>query len=76
MGKFDHNHHQQRSLRMAPFNKGGVVDSYGNVHGVRNLILQMHRLFPLRLMVIHLHHPTLIDYTIAKQLMWEDSEDN
>lgn len=36
---FDHNHHQQSSLRMAPLKKGGVVDRLGRVHGVKNLIV-------------------------------------
>jgi choline dehydrogenase len=31
---FGHNHHQQSSLRMAPLHQGGVVDRFGNVHGV------------------------------------------
>lgn len=35
---FGHNHHQQSSLRMAPFNMGGVVDRFGRVHGVNHLI--------------------------------------
>ncbi|UUZ93989.1 GMC family oxidoreductase [Paenibacillus sp. P25] len=36
---FDHNHHQQSFLRMAPLQKGGVVDRRGNVHDVKNLIV-------------------------------------
>ncbi|GAC43316.1 choline dehydrogenase [Paenibacillus popilliae ATCC 14706] len=36
---FDHNHHQQGSLRMAPLRKGGVVDHTGSVHGVKDFIV-------------------------------------
>ena len=36
---FGHNHHQQSFLRMAPFNRGGVVDDLGRVHGVDQLIV-------------------------------------
>lgn len=35
----EHTHHWAGTCRMAPLNKGGVVDENGHVYGVRNLIV-------------------------------------
>lgn len=43
---FEHNHHQQSSLRMAPLSKGGVVDQYGRVYGVKDLIVADDSIIP------------------------------
>lgn len=43
---FEHNHHQQGSLRMAPLAKGGVVNRRGEVHGVKNLIVADDSIIP------------------------------
>ena len=43
---FGHNHHQQGFLRMAPLRKGGVVNSRGEVHGVKNLLVADASLIP------------------------------
>lgn len=66
---FDHNHHQQSSLRMAPINKGGVVDRYGNVHGVNNLMVADAQIIPFTVDGNTSASAYLIGYTIAKRLM-------
>lgn len=65
---FDHNHHQQGSLRMAPLNKGGVVDRRGNVHGVKNLIVADASIIPFTVDGNTSAAAYLIGYTIARQL--------
>lgn len=65
---FEHNHHQQGSLRMAPLNKGGVVDSQGNVHGVKNLIVADASIIPYTVDGNTSAAAYLIGYTIARQL--------
>lgn len=65
---FDHNHHQQGFLRMAPLSKGGVVDSRGNVHGVRDLIVADASIIPFTVDGNTSSAAYLIGYTIAKQL--------
>ncbi|MEH7179625.1 GMC family oxidoreductase [Neobacillus vireti] len=65
---FDHNHHQQSSLRMAPFNRGGVVDRFGNVHGVDNLIVADASIIPFTVDGNTSAAAYLIGYTIAKHL--------
>ncbi|MBW8348950.1 GMC family oxidoreductase [Bacillus sp. IITD106] len=65
---FDHNHHQQSSLRMAPFTRGGVVDSFGNVHGVNNLIVADASIIPFTVDGNTSASAYLIGYTIAKHL--------
>lgn len=35
----DHTHHWTGTCRMAPLDQGGVVDSHGNVYGVKNLVI-------------------------------------
>jgi choline dehydrogenase len=68
---FGHNHHQQSSLRMAPINQGGVVDRYGNVHGVNNLIVADAQIIPFTVDGNTSASAYLIGYTIAKHLMRE-----
>lgn len=73
---FGHNHHQQSSLRMAPINKGGVVDRYGRVHGINNLIVADASIIPFTVDGNTSASAYLIGYTIAKQLIQETSSDN
>ncbi|AWB44712.1 dehydrogenase [Paenibacillus sp. CAA11] len=65
---FDHNHHQQVFLRMAPLSKGGVVDRRGNVHGVMDLIVADASIIPFTVDGNTSSAAYLIGYTIAKQL--------
>lgn len=65
---FDHNHHQQGSLRMAPLNRGGVVDRRGNVHGVRGLVVADASIFPFTVDGNTSAAAFLVGYTIAKQI--------
>lgn len=65
---FDHNHHQQSFLRMAPRNKGGVVDRLGNVHGVKDLIVADASLIPFTVDGNTSAAAFLIGYTIANRL--------
>lgn len=65
---FEHNHHQQSFLRMAPLNKGGVVDRRGNVHGVKNLIVADASLIPFTVDGNTSSAAYLIGYTVARQL--------
>ena len=65
---FDHNHHQQSSLRMAPVNRGGVVDRFGNVHGVDNLIVADASIIPFTVDGNTSAPAYLIGYTIAQHL--------
>lgn len=71
---FGHNHHQQSSLRMAPINEGGVVDRYGRVHGVKNLIVADASIIPFTVDGNTSAAAYLIGYTIAKQLIQENSD--
>ncbi|MFP5116062.1 GMC family oxidoreductase [Bacillaceae bacterium C204] len=66
---FGHNHHQQSSLRMAPFNMGGVVDRFGRVHGVNNLIVADAQIIPFTVDGNTSAAAFLIGYTIAKHLI-------
>ncbi len=66
---FGHNHHQQSSLRMAPFNMGGVVDRFGRVHGVNHLIVADAQIIPFTVDGNTSAAAFLIGYTIAKQLL-------
>jgi len=84
---FDHNHHQQGSLRMAPLSKGGVVDRFGRVHGVNDLIVADASIIPFTVDGNTSASAYLIGYTIAKHLqkvprrrkikqyIWEESEE-
>ncbi|PTM57504.1 GMC family oxidoreductase [Desmospora activa] len=65
---FDHNHHQQSALRMAPLKKGGVVDRQGRVHGVKNLIVADDSLVPFTVDGNTSAPAYLIGLTIARQL--------
>lgn len=65
---FDHNHHQQGSLRMAPLSKGGVVDRIGRVHGVKDLIVADASIIPFTVDGNTSAAAYLIGYTIAQQL--------
>ncbi|MFF2887394.1 GMC family oxidoreductase [Paenibacillus sp. NPDC057967] len=66
---FSHNHHQQSSLRMAPLNKGGVVDRRGHVHGVKKLIVADASIIPFTVDGNTSAASFLIGYTIARQLI-------
>lgn len=68
---FDHNHHQQGSLRMAPLTRGGVVDRRGRVHGVRDLIVADASVIPFTVDGNTSAATFLIGYTIARQLRRE-----
>lgn len=70
---FDHNHHQQSSLRMAPLGQGGVVDRYGRVHGVRQLIVADDSIIPFTVDGNTSAPAYLIGYTLAKQLLRENN---
>ncbi|WP_186438279.1 GMC family oxidoreductase [Cohnella terricola] len=65
---FDHNHHQQGSLRMAPLKRGGVVDRRGRVHGVRDLIVADASIIPFTVDGNTSAAAFLIGYTIARQI--------
>jgi choline dehydrogenase len=70
---FGHNHHQQSSLRMAPFTNGGVVDRYGRVYGVNNLLVADAQIIPFTVDGNTSAPAYLIGYTIAKHLIQENS---
>ncbi|GIP24505.1 GMC family oxidoreductase [Paenibacillus sp. J22TS3] len=72
---FDHNHHQQGSLRMAPLTRGGVVDRRGNVHGVKDLIVADASIIPFTVDGNVSAPAFLIGYTIARQLLLLDKKD-
>jgi len=65
---FGHNHHQQGSLRMAPLNRGGVVDRRGHVHGVKDLVVADDSLIPFTVDGNTSAPAYLIGLTIARQL--------
>ncbi|MFC7681200.1 GMC family oxidoreductase [Paenibacillus sp. GCM10028914] len=65
---FEHNHHQQSSLRMAPRSKGGVVNRRGEVHGVKNLIVADDSIIPFTVDGNTSAPAYLIGLTIAEQL--------
>ncbi|MDP4171164.1 MAG: GMC family oxidoreductase, partial [Bacillota bacterium] len=71
---FGHNHHQQSALRMAPLNEGGVVDRYGRVHGVQNLIVADASIIPFTVDGNTSASVYLIGYTIAKHLIKENCD--
>ncbi|ULT54493.1 GMC family oxidoreductase [Neobacillus drentensis] len=66
---FGHNHHQQSSLRMAPLHQGGVVDRFGNVHGVDNLMVADASIIPFTVDGNTSAAAYLIGYTIAQHLI-------
>lgn len=65
---FDHNHHQQGSLRMGPLTGGGVVDRRGRVHGVKDLLVADASIIPFTVDGNTSAAAFLIGYTIARQL--------
>jgi choline dehydrogenase len=65
---FAHNHHQQGSLRMAPFHDGGVVDYLGRVYGVKDLIVADDSIIPFTVDGNTSAPAYLIGFTIAQQL--------
>lgn len=71
---FDHNHHQQGSLRMATLDKGGVVDRRGNVHGVKDLIVADASIIPFTVDGNVSAPAFLIGYTVARQLLQPDKK--
>lgn len=73
---FDHNHHEQGALRMAPLSKAGVVDSYGQVHGVKDLIVADDSIIPFTVDGNTSAPAYLIGNTIAQQLLKQNSRDN
>lgn len=66
---FGHNHHQQGSLRMAPLNQNGVVDSDGHVHGVKDLIVADASIIPFTVDGNTSAPAYFIGFTIAQQLL-------
>jgi choline dehydrogenase len=73
---FDHNHHQQGSLRMAPIRNGGVVDRRGNVHGVKDLIVADASIVPFTVDGNTSSAAYLVGYTIARQLKLQEKRIN
>jgi choline dehydrogenase len=69
---FDHNHHQQGSLQMAPLTKGGVVDNRGRVHGVKDLIVADASIVSFTVDGNTSATAYLIGSTIAQQLLKEN----
>ncbi len=65
---FEHNHHQQGSLRMAPLQRGGVVDRLGSVHGVHGLLVADASIIPYTVDGNTSAAAYLIGYTIARRL--------
>lgn len=65
---FEHNHHQQGFLRMAPRRKGGVVNSRGEVHGVKGLVVADASLVPFTVDGNTSAAAYLIGFTIAERL--------
>ncbi|PYI57320.1 GMC family oxidoreductase [Paenibacillus flagellatus] len=65
---FDHNHHQQGSLRMAPLSRGGVVDRRGHVHGVKDLVVADDSIIPFTVDGNTSAPAYLIGLTIARQI--------
>jgi choline dehydrogenase len=69
---FGHNHHQQSALRMAPLNQGGVVDRFGRVYGVNQLLVADASIIPFTVDGNTSAAAYLIGYTIARQLLQEN----
>ncbi len=65
---FGHNHHQQGALRMAPLNRGGVVDRKGHVHGVNDFVVADDSIIPFTVDGNTSAPAYLIGLTIARQL--------
>jgi choline dehydrogenase len=71
---FEHNHHKQGFLRMAPLRNGGVVDHFGRVFGVKNLIVADASLIPFTVDGNTSSAAYLIGLTIAEQVMKQRSK--
>jgi len=56
---------------MAPIQQGGVVDAYGNVYGVDNLIVADTSIIPFTIDANNSAPSYLIGYTIANYLLRE-----
>jgi len=69
---FGHNHHQQGALRMAPLDKGGVVDYEGRVYGVKDLIVADDSIIPFTVDGNTSAPAYLIGLTIAQQLLKQE----
>lgn len=67
------NSHQQSALRMAPSSRWGVVDRYGSVFGVNNLIVADDSIIPFTVDSNTSAPAFLIGYTIAKHLLKENT---
>ncbi len=63
------NYHEQSFNRMAPLQQGGVVDEYGNVYGVNNLIVADTSIIPFTIDSNNSATSYLIGYTIANYLL-------
>ena len=63
-----HSYHQQGSLRMAPLENCGVVNSQGEVYGVKNLIVADASILPFVSDGPTTAFAYLVGYTIAKKL--------
>lgn len=64
-------YHQQGTLRMAPLKDGGVVNSRGEVYGVKNLIVADNSIIPFIVDCNTTAPAYLIGLTIAQQLLQE-----
>lgn len=71
---FEHNHHQQGALRMAPLERGGVVDRRGKVYGVKDLIVADDSIIPYTVDGNTSAPAYLIGFTIAQQLLFYDKK--
>lgn len=65
----DVTYHEQSFNRMAPLDQGGVVDSFGHVYGVHNLIIADTSIIPTTIDSNNASSSYLIGYTIANQLL-------
>jgi len=76
LSNMEHNQNQQSSLRMAPIDVGGVVDNHGRVYGVENLIVADCSIIPYTTDGNTAAPSFIIGYTIAKQLLEEEKNQN
>ncbi len=65
-------YHQQSSIPMGPYDRGGAVDYLGRVYGVSNLIVADCSIIPYTVDGNTQAPAYLIGYTIAKQLLKEE----
>jgi choline dehydrogenase-like flavoprotein len=69
----DISYHEQSFNRMAPFEQGGVVDSYGQVYGVNRLIVADTSIIPYTIDSNNSATSFLIGYTLALQILEEEA---